>query len=71
MLDELGLLAAIQAVHPDKIGFNARGFDRLAGGKEIREAIQAGESPHLIVERWNGARHRFMERRREFLIYPE
>ena len=65
------LLAAIQAVHPDKIGFLTRGFDRLAGGKEIREAILAGESPHRIVERWKGERDRFLERRRPFLIYPE
>ena len=65
------LLAAIQAVHPDKIGFNVRGFDRLAGSAELRTALLAGESPHRIVEGWKEGRQRFLERRKPFLIYPE
>lgn len=65
------LLAAIQAVHPDKIGFLVRGFDRLAGNAELRTALLAGESPHRIVERWKEGRERFLERRKPFLIYPE
>ncbi|HVX87394.1 MAG TPA: DUF1343 domain-containing protein [Gemmatimonadales bacterium] len=65
------LLAAVQAVHPDKIGFLVRGFDRLAGGAELRTAILAGEAPHRIVERWKGGLERFLERRKPFLIYPE
>ncbi|MBW8772844.1 MAG: DUF1343 domain-containing protein, partial [Gemmatimonadetes bacterium] len=36
------LLAAIQAVHPDRIGFSVRGFDRLAGTDQLRAAILAG-----------------------------
>lgn len=65
------LLAAVQAVHPDKIGFMERGFDRLAGGAELRTALLAGESPHRIVEGWKEGRARFLERRKAFLIYPE
>ena len=65
------LLTAIQAVHPDKIGFLVRGFDRLAGGAELRTAILAGESPHRIVGTWKAGREQFLERRKAFLIYPE
>lgn len=65
------LLAAIQEVHPDKIGFVVRGFDRLAGGDGLRTALLAGESPRRIVEQWKEGRERFLERRRPFLIYPE
>jgi uncharacterized protein YbbC (DUF1343 family) len=65
------LLAAIQQVHPDRIGFNARGFDRLAGGDALRRSLLAGTPPEEIVAGWAGERERFLERRRGVLIYPE
>jgi uncharacterized protein YbbC (DUF1343 family) len=65
------LLAAIQAVHPDRIGFNARGFDRLAGTDQLRTALLAGEKAEEIVRGWGEARKAFLERRKAFLIYPE
>ena len=65
------LLAAIQAVHPDRIGFSVRGFDRLAGTDQIRIAILAGKRPEEIVAGWGEARKEFLARRKGFLIYPE
>jgi uncharacterized protein YbbC (DUF1343 family) len=65
------LLAAIQAVHPDKIGFSVRGFDRLAGTDSLRLALLAGEAPERIVAAWGVARRTFLERRKPFLLYPE
>lgn len=65
------LLAAIEAVHPDRIGFLVRGFDRLAGTDQLRTAILAGKSPEEIVAGWGEARKAFLERRKAFLIYPE
>ncbi|MEO6067455.1 MAG: DUF1343 domain-containing protein [Gemmatimonadales bacterium] len=65
------LLAAIQAVHPDRIGFLVRSFDRLAGSDRLRSAILAGTLPAKILKEWESERTAFMERRKSFLIYPE
>lgn len=65
------LLSAIQAVHPDKIGFIVRGFDRLAGSDRLRTALLAGRPPREIVAGWAEARRAFLERRKPFLVYPE
>ena len=46
------LLAAIRAVHPDRIGWIPRHFDRLAGGPSLREAIVAGQPPAAIAGGW-------------------
>ena len=65
------LLAAIQAVHPDRIGFVPRAFDRLAGTDSLRTAIVAGTPADRIVAGWGEARRAFLARRKPFLLYPE
>ena len=70
-LTAVHLLAAIQAVHPDKIGFLVRGFDRLAGTDRLRLAILAGHTPAEIVSGWREEQEAFLERRKPFLVYPE
>lgn len=65
------LLAAIQAVQPDKIGFLPRSFDRLAGTDSLRMAIQRGEAAEVIVAGWGERRREFLKRRKPFLLYPE
>jgi hypothetical protein len=45
------LLSTIRRIHPDSIGFRAAGFDRLAGGPSLREAILADIDPFA----WCGA----------------
>jgi uncharacterized protein YbbC (DUF1343 family) len=65
------LLAAVQAVHPDRIGWIARQFDRLAGGPALREALAAGRTPEEIVGGWAGELAAFRERRKPYLLYPE
>jgi uncharacterized protein YbbC (DUF1343 family) len=65
------LLAAIQAIHPDKIGYIVRHIDRLAGTDQLRLALIAGTSPEEIVKGWEAGRAGFLERRKPFLIYPE
>jgi uncharacterized protein YbbC (DUF1343 family) len=65
------LLAAVQAAHPDRIGWVPRHFDRLAGGTGLREAIQAGRDPEEIVRGWAGGRAAFEARRKPYLLYGE
>jgi uncharacterized protein YbbC (DUF1343 family) len=65
------LLAAIAALHPDRIGWIPRHFDRLAGGPGLREAIQAGRDPDEIVRGWAAGLAAFEARRKPYLLYGE
>lgn len=65
------MLTVIQAIHPDRIGFNPRGFDRLAGTSSLREAIAAGRSAPAILVAWPEAQARFAREARRFRIYPD
>jgi uncharacterized protein YbbC (DUF1343 family) len=66
----VALLSAIQTVHPDRIQFDAKRFDRLAGGPKLREAIQSGVSTAVIASGWNYSVTQFQKRVRPVLIYP-
>ncbi len=63
------LLAAVQAVHPDRIGWTPPHFDRLAGGPALREALGRGTPPDSIAASWESAVSRFRERARAVHIY--
>ncbi len=65
------LLAAVRAVHGARLGWIPRHFDRLAGGAGLREQIEAGTPPEVIVTGWAADLERFKARRRPFLLYPE
>lgn len=69
-LTAITLLAAIQSVHPDRIGIVPRQFDRLAGGPSLREALLAGTPPRDIVRTWAPALQDFERRRADLLLYP-
>lgn len=63
------LLATIRRLHPDSLGFRAAGFDRLAGGPTLREAILAGRDPFEIADSWRAARQAWLLHRESALIY--
>ena len=65
------LLAALRQSHPAAFAFRPGQFDRLAGGPELRAAIERGESVSAIAARWREELKRFRSRRRAFLLYPE
>ncbi len=65
------LLAALRQTHPAAFAFRPAQFDRLAGGPELRVAIERGESVPAIAAGWAEERKRFRDRRRDFLLYPE
>jgi len=64
------LLATIQRIHPDSLRIHPAGFDRLAGGSTLREAILAGRDPFTIVEEWRPAREAWLVHRGPVLLYP-
>lgn len=65
------LLAIIRKVHPRQFAFRDAQFDRLAGGRALRDALQRGEAPARIVKGWAAGQAAFLTRRVPFLIYPD
>lgn len=63
------LLAAIREVHPDRIRIGGS-FDRLSGGRTLREALLRGDRPEAIVASWLPGVEAFRERTRGLLLYP-
>jgi uncharacterized protein YbbC (DUF1343 family) len=62
------LLAILQAAHPDRLRIGGS-FDRLAGGKALREAIVRGGAPAAIVASWQDGQAAFRARARPWLLY--
>ncbi|HET6797458.1 MAG TPA: DUF1343 domain-containing protein [Gemmatimonadales bacterium] len=65
------LLIGLKTTQPDSFAFRPEQFDRLAGGPDLRQAIERGESATSIIRRWSDQLRRFREWRRGFLLYPE
>jgi uncharacterized protein YbbC (DUF1343 family) len=65
------LLAALRTVHPTAFALRPAQFDRLAGGPDLRGAMERGENPAAIAKEWREELARFKQRRHPFLLYPE
>jgi uncharacterized protein YbbC (DUF1343 family) len=65
----VALLVAIRASHPRDVKFNARSFDGLAAGPDLREAIEAGRPASQIWATWDEALTRFQSVRAKYLLY--
>ncbi|HEY5939379.1 MAG TPA: DUF1343 domain-containing protein [Gemmatimonadales bacterium] len=65
------LLSTLRQTHPAAFAFRPAQFDRLAGGPDLRTAIELGEPVSAIAAGWREELKRFRDRRREFLLYPE
>ncbi len=63
------LLAAVQAVHPDEIRLGGI-FDKLAGGRTLRESLQRGDTPAAIVAGWGADLMAYRDRVTPYLLYP-
>jgi len=68
-LTAVTLLTTIRRLFPDSLGFRAAGFDRLAGGPAIREAVLAGADPSGIADSWRAAREQWLRHREFALLY--
>ena len=65
------LLASIRTHHGGDLAWIPKHFDRLAGTAVLREAIEGGSEPAVIVRSWGGQLARFNLRRRPFLLYED
>jgi uncharacterized protein YbbC (DUF1343 family) len=66
----VALLVAIYRLYPDQIGWIPRHFDRLSGGPELRDAIQAGRSAAEIVTSWRESQRTFRSATESLRLYP-
>lgn len=60
----------VRRMHPGNFRWQERGagLDRLAGTDELRTAIESGSMSEILA-RWEAEAERFVEARREFLLY--
>ena len=63
------LLSTINRIHPDSLRIRPSGFDRLAGGPALREAVIAGRDPFTIVEGWESPLQTWRQHREGVLLY--
>jgi len=66
----VALLVAIHRLYPGQIGWITRHFDRLSGGPELRDAIQAGRSAAEIGASWREALNGFRSGTESIRLYP-
>ncbi len=64
------LLDAVGQVHPHLLAIDSLRFDRLAGGDQLRLALQSQVPPQEIVASWVAGEQDYLVRRRPFLLYP-
>jgi uncharacterized protein YbbC (DUF1343 family) len=63
------LIAAVEAVHPDRIGWIAAHFDRLAGGPALREGLQRRVPADSLVAGWGAALAAYESRAAPIRLY--
>jgi uncharacterized protein YbbC (DUF1343 family) len=66
----VSILAAVRDLHPGKLEFRAESFDRLAGTRSLREALERGDSARAILESWKPALDAYRMRSQKYLLYP-
>jgi len=56
---------------PNKAGYFNSFFDKLAGGKDLRERIARGETEEVIRAAWQPGIETFLRVRSKYLLYPD
>ncbi|MGI9042362.1 MAG: exo-beta-N-acetylmuramidase NamZ family protein [Gemmatimonadales bacterium] len=65
------LLTSLRIHHGGAFAWIPKHFDRLAGTAVLRQAIEGGSDPAVIVRSWGSHLARFNIRRRPFLLYED
>jgi uncharacterized protein YbbC (DUF1343 family) len=73
-MTEIYLLYYLQRYYPSRFKWpttsSGEGFDKAMGTTTIREALQRGDTPDRIVNRWRPGIQQFLARRAKYLQYP-
>jgi uncharacterized protein YbbC (DUF1343 family) len=65
----LVMIAEVQRLYPERLRFEAKGFDRMTGATWIRERLLAGEAPEAIAAAWEEQTRAFERLRAPYLLY--
>ncbi|MGI6146914.1 MAG: DUF1343 domain-containing protein [Firmicutes bacterium] len=65
----LEILSAVHKQNPDRFSWNAPFIDRLAGGPDLREAIDRGRTAEEILRSWAPQLDEFLSARKGYLLY--
>ena len=63
------LMYVLTKLYGDKFKFNISSFDRLAGGKELREQLLSKTDPDMIFASWQKDLTKFFKIRNQYLLY--
>jgi uncharacterized protein YbbC (DUF1343 family) len=63
------LLAAAKAVAGDSLRWRERWINRLSGTPSVREHLEKGVNPQLIVDGWRDDVQKFLNVRKKYLMY--
>ena len=66
----IALIATIARLYPDQFSWTTAHFDRLAGSRDIRQALAAGAPLPTITADWSAYEQAFRERAAPVLLYP-
>ena len=69
----LSYLLEVYQNAPDKASFFLKSnfFDKLAGGKSLRDQVKAGWTEQQIRESWEPKLGQFKQKRKKYLLYPD
>ena len=66
----LHFLRAARQIHPSRLQWRVRHFDRLAGTDRLRRALLRGDSTEAIESGWQSGVDEFRRSREPYLLYP-
>jgi len=64
----LALIATAREMNAEHFGWNSH-FERLAGGKSVRESLEAGKPAGMVAGSWAGYLSGFIQKREKYLLY--
>jgi len=63
------MLEEIQRLHPGKLKLEPKGFDRMAGNSQLRDALAKKTPVDAVVKAWERDAAEFVKQREPFLLY--
>ncbi|MGI0106002.1 exo-beta-N-acetylmuramidase NamZ domain-containing protein [Salinimicrobium sp. WS361] len=63
------ILHALKTLYPEKMAWRQPRLDGLLGTSEVREMLDAGNSPEEIIAKWKNGLESFRQKRAQYLLY--
>jgi uncharacterized protein YbbC (DUF1343 family) len=63
------ILHALKTLYPEKMAWRQPRLDGLLGTSEVREMLDAGNSPEEIIAQWKNGLESFRQKRTQYLLY--